>query len=120
MTVESNHRILRQQVTLTPRGKLAASKPDELIANGTLITDTLGREIDGADDGVAGSDYIATITASRVATGGIALARTQRHPATVADVVDHLIARGELSALLLAQPPLGTSRLGITRIREDP
>ena len=38
-------------VTLTPRGKLTASKPEELIVNGALVTDTLGREIDGNDDG---------------------------------------------------------------------
>ena len=56
---------------LTPRGKLAASKPEELIINGSLVTDTLGRAIDGADDGQAGSDYIATISGTRVTTGGI-------------------------------------------------
>ena len=33
-----------EQVTLAPRTKLTASKPEELIVNGTLITDTLGRE----------------------------------------------------------------------------
>ena len=36
------------QVTLTPRVKLTSSKPEELIVNGALITDTLGRGIDGA------------------------------------------------------------------------
>ncbi len=53
------------EVILAPRTKLTASKPGELIVNGTLITDTLGREIDGADDGVAGSDYVATISGTR-------------------------------------------------------
>jgi hypothetical protein len=38
-------------VMLTLRGKLTASKPEELIANGELVTDTLGRGIDGADNG---------------------------------------------------------------------
>ena len=84
-------------VTLTPRGKLTASKPEELIVNGSLITDTLGREIDGDDDGQAGGDYIVTISGSRVTAGGLPLARTQRQPASVADVVDHLLARGELT-----------------------
>jgi hypothetical protein len=49
-------------VTPTPRGKLTASKPEELIVNGSLVTDTLGREIDGSDDGQPGGDYVATIS----------------------------------------------------------
>ena len=69
-------------MTLTPRGKLTASKPEELIVNGALVTDTLGREIDGDDDGQAGGDYIATISGSRVTAGGLPLARTRRQPAT--------------------------------------
>ena len=68
-------------MTLTPRGKLIASKPEELIVNGALVTDTLGRGIDGNDDGQAGSDYIATISGTRVATGGIPLVQTERRPA---------------------------------------
>ncbi len=64
------------QVTLTPRGKLDASKREELIVNGTLIVDRLGREIDGADDGQAGSDYIATISGTRVTSGGLPSVRT--------------------------------------------
>ena len=80
-----------------PRGKLALSKPEELIINGALVTDTLGREIDGADDGEAGSDYIAMITGTRVTGGGIPLVRSQRRSATVVDVVDHPLARGELA-----------------------
>jgi hypothetical protein len=44
-------------VTLTPRGKLTASKPEELIINGSLLTDTLGREVDGNDDGQPGGDF---------------------------------------------------------------
>jgi hypothetical protein len=85
------------QVMLTPRTKLTASKPEELIVDGSLLTDTLGRGIDGAGDGVAGSDYIATITGTRVATGGIPLVRAQRQNVSVADVVDHLLARDELA-----------------------
>ena len=54
------------QVTLTPRGTLNLTKPEELIVNGALVTDTLGREIDGNDDGQPGGDYIATIKGSGV------------------------------------------------------
>jgi hypothetical protein len=86
------------QVVLTPRAKLTASKPEELIVNGTLITDTLGHEIDGADNGKAGSDYIATISGSRVTDGGIPLARIRRQP-VVAVAIDHLLTHGELAQL---------------------
>ena len=86
-------------VTLTPRGKLTASKPEELIVKGTLVTDTLGREIDGHGDGQPGGDYIVTISGSRVTAGDLPLARIQRQAASVADVVDHLLARGELAEL---------------------
>ena len=85
------------QVTLVPRGKLTASKPEELIVTGALLTDALGREIDGDDDGQAGSDYVATVSGTRLTTGGLPLARTHRQTASVADVVDHLLDRGELT-----------------------
>jgi Right handed beta helix region len=84
------------QVTLTPRGKLTASKPEELIVNGSLLTDTLGREVDGNDNGQPGGDFIATVTGSRLTSGGIPLARVRRQ-LTAADVIDRLLARGDLA-----------------------
>ena len=87
------------EVTLTPRIKLSGSKPEELIVIGTLLTDTLGRQIDGANDGVAGSDYIATITGSKVTTGGIPLARVQPTPRDIASAVDQLLAPGDFDGL---------------------
>jgi hypothetical protein len=86
-------------VTLLPSAKLTVTKPEELIIDGTLITDTLGREIDGNDDGVAGGDYIATISGSRVTPGGLPLARPKIQPVTVRDAIDDLLARGELTGL---------------------
>jgi hypothetical protein len=65
-------------VTLTPRDKVTGSEQRELIVDGMLLTDTLGRDIDGAGDGQAGSDFIATIDGNRVTVGGIALARAKR------------------------------------------
>ena len=87
------------EVILAPRTKLTASKPGELIVNGTLITDTLGREIDGADDGVAGSDYVATISGTRATPGGLPMARTLEQVANVRDAVDTLLDRGELAGI---------------------
>jgi hypothetical protein len=87
------------RAALTPRGGLAVLKPEDLIVNGSLVTDTLGREIVGTDNGKAGSDYIATINGTRVTTGGPPLVQAQRRPAAVADAIDHLLARGELNGL---------------------
>ncbi len=86
-------------VTLTPRGKLTATKPEELIVNGALISDALGREIDGNDDGQPGGDYIATVSGTRVTPGGLPLARTREQPAPVTAAIDALLARGELAVL---------------------
>ena len=58
----SIHSATNNAVTLTPRTKLTTSKPEELIVNGSLLTDILGREVDGNDDGQPGGDYLATIT----------------------------------------------------------
>jgi hypothetical protein len=105
-------------LTLTPRGKLTASKPEELIVNVGLVTDTLGREIDGNDDGQPGSDFVGTISGSRVTAGGLPLARAQSRPAAVPAVIDALLARGELTGLrdiLQAVEPLAR----ITRMRRD-
>lgn len=85
------------QVTLTPRSELTASKAEELIINGSLITDTLGSGIDGADHGTTGSNFIAIITRRRVTAGGIPLARARHRIASVVDVVDHLLAHAELA-----------------------
>ena len=52
-------------VTLTPRGKLNLAKPEELIINAALVTDTLGRPIDGNDDGQPGGNYVATFGRTR-------------------------------------------------------
>ncbi|MFI5460676.1 MAG: Ig-like domain-containing protein, partial [Isosphaerales bacterium] len=87
------------QVTLTPRGTLNLKKPEELIVNAALLTDALGREIDGKDDGQAGGDYIATINGSRVTPGGLPLARTRERPAAVPAAIDALLAHGELTGL---------------------
>ncbi len=88
------------QVTLTPRATLNPTKPEELIVNGTLLIDTLGRKIDGNNDGQPGGDCIETINGSRVTTGGLPLARIQKEPATVPAAIDALLARGELTEII--------------------
>jgi hypothetical protein len=87
------------QVTLTPRGTLNLTKPEELIFFTSLVTDTLGRQVDGNNDGQAGGEYIATLSGSRATTGGLPLARTPEQPAKVGAAIDALLARGDLTGL---------------------
>ncbi len=86
-------------VTLTPRGKFNPAKPEELIVDAALVTDMLGRPIDGNDDGQPGGDSIATISKSRVTAGGLPLARTQARLAAVPAAIDALLARDELAVV---------------------
>jgi hypothetical protein len=82
------------QVTLLPRGKLVASKPQELIVDGALVTDATGVPVDGNDDGQPGGDFIATVAGKRVTAGGILLVKTNAKSAARADMVDHVLAHG--------------------------
>lgn len=70
-----------------------------MIVNDSLLTDMLGREIDCADDGQAGSDFIATISGKRVTAGGPPLSGTSQQPVALSNAIDAPLARGELTAL---------------------
>ncbi len=83
-------------VTIIPRGTLSSTKPQELIVNAALVTDALGRPIDGNDDGQPGGDFIATISGRRVSAGGVPLARTQEQNA-IPTAIDALLAEGDLA-----------------------
>ena len=80
--------------------RLNLKKPAELIVNAMLITDAMGRDLDGNDDGQPGGDYIATLSGGRVSVGGLPSARTGERPATVPAAIDALLARGELIRLI--------------------
>jgi hypothetical protein len=67
------------------------------------LTDIHGREIDGAIDGQAGSEYLGTIIGNRVTVGGIASVRSQGQPPKIGPVVDYLLRRGELAELKVKQ-----------------
>ena len=91
------------RVTLTPRGTLNLTKPEELVVRGALVTDALGRPIDGNDDGQAGGDYIATIKGGRAtAGGGVPLART-RTESDAASMASHAIPRATSSKTSLTK-----------------
>ncbi len=62
-------------------------------------------------NGVGGSDYIATITGSKVTTGGIPLAQAQQLSVGVTDAVDRLLDRGEIGNSIHSARGLAESRL---------
>jgi hypothetical protein len=70
-----------------------------------------GNSIDGDDDSQPGSDYIATVSGSRVTADGIGLARTQRQPVAVADAIDVLLAHRELIGLFRSPRARNEARL---------
>jgi hypothetical protein len=57
-------------VTLIPLKKLAFKPPLQLRLRGALLTDTLGTLLDGNQNGQAGSDFVATLTAGGASVGG--------------------------------------------------
>jgi hypothetical protein len=64
-------------VTLTPKAAFALTKPVQLLVNGQALQDDNGHGIDGANDGVAGSNFVAIINRS---TPGEATAMPARTP----------------------------------------
>ena len=64
------------------------------------LTDALGREIDGNDDGQAGGDYIATVKGTQGNSGGIPVrARTQAEPVSSSTIIDTLLAHGDFAEI---------------------
>ena len=80
--------------------------------NAVLVTDALGRRIDGNDDGRLGGGYIATFGRTGATVGGVAAVRTLEQPATVTAEIDSMLARGEVAVFRRS--------LRIPRTRSDP
>jgi hypothetical protein len=53
-------------MTLTTRKKLVLSPPVRLTLNSVGLVDTLGRALDGNDDGIAGGNFVATLSPNGV------------------------------------------------------
>ena len=64
--------------TLTPRKAFALTKPVQLVVNGQSLQDSNGNLIDGANDGVAGSNFVTIINRN---TPVLATPTTTRTPA---------------------------------------
>ena len=53
-------------VTLIPKSKLNLAQPMQLRITASLLTDSLGRPIDGNHDGQPSGDYVATLSKNKV------------------------------------------------------
>jgi hypothetical protein len=60
-------------ITLVPAGTLILSQPEQLTVTAALLTDALGRPLDGNHDGVPGGNFVATF-----GKGGVKILRVQR------------------------------------------
>ena len=80
-------------VTLTPKKALVLNPPEQLTINSSGLLDSLGRALDGNDDGLPGGKFIATLSKQ-----GITTARVGGEPSSrlAAPAVDHLLDQGAL------------------------
>jgi RHS repeat-associated protein len=86
-------------VALTTSKPVTVTKPVQILVYGTGPTglkDTFGRQIDGADNGKAGSNAIAILAKNGVTIDAVLGSHTSRDPMPVAFAVDMLLERGEL------------------------
>jgi hypothetical protein len=79
-------------VTLTPVRKLALVAPVQLRIIASVLTDALGRPLDGNDDGQPGGDFVATLGKTGVRSASVAAARIVKRSST--HVVDALLSAG--------------------------
>ena len=90
---------MASSVALVPASKPNLSQTDRLEIVAADLTDTLGRALDGNDDGQPGGNYVATFKRSGVTVDGSPLVRTAARSTAVRAAIDDLLARGELAQL---------------------
>jgi hypothetical protein len=77
-------------VTLIPKSKLNLAQPEQLRITASLLTDSLGRPIDGNHDGQPGGDYVVILSKGKVTPLAV--------PRTTAAAVDIVIQEPGLAA----------------------
>jgi hypothetical protein len=90
---------MASSVSLVPAAKPKLGQTDRLEIVATDLTDSLGRALDGNDDGLPGANFVATFGKSGVSDDLVEPARAQRHRAAKTDVIDALLAGGELGGV---------------------
>jgi hypothetical protein len=90
---------MSSSVVLVSATKPNLSQTDRLQIVAADLTDSLGRPLDGNDDGQPGGNYTATFSRGGVTSDGLSLARILDQPGTVPSAIDALLARGVLTGL---------------------
>ena len=88
-------------VTLVPRNKLMLRPPVQLQINASILTDALGRPLDGNDDGQPGGNFVATLSKGGKGAGG---ALTLTRPSATLSRGERRRATGPLHPEIRAAP----------------
>jgi hypothetical protein len=85
---------LAHTISLVPKSKLNTSQPEQLTITSSLLTDWLGRPIDGNHDGQPGGDFVATLKGKTVtiASRGVAKAASAAASQHAVDAIDRALA----------------------------
>ena len=76
---QSSYNPATNTVTLTPRKTLVLNPPLQFQINAAALTDTLGRTLDGKDNGQPGSNFVAMLSKGGVSIESSARFRSVKH-----------------------------------------
>ena len=82
-------------ISLVPKGKLNKAQPEQLRITASLLTDSLGRPIDGNHDGQPGGDFVANLSKKSVTILSAIQARAMpRRLTTTVNAAIHALVKG--------------------------
>ena len=93
----------RYNLTLIPRRKLNLAQPEQLTITASLLTDSLGRPLDGNHNGQLGGDFVATLRGKAVTIAATRNPKEASFPRIAPELVDRVL--GGETHLTAASPP---------------
>ena len=81
-----------QILTLIPKSKLNLAKPEQLTITAAMLTDFLGRPLDGNHDGQPGGDFVASIKGKSVTMAAISNIRAVSLSRLAVEAIDRVLA----------------------------
>ena len=81
-------------LTLVPKSKLNLAQPERLTITASMLTDFLGRPLDGNHDGQPGGDFVATLKGKSATIAATTNAKKTSFSSVVPEVVDRVLAGG--------------------------
>jgi hypothetical protein len=79
-------------ISLVPKGKLNMAQPEQLKITASLLTDSLGRPIDGNHDGQPGGDFVATLKGKTVTIAATCVARATSVSQRAVEAIDRVLS----------------------------